>query len=446
MTTLTPPPERDVPAAVRARVLGGIDAAPRRNWIPVAAAVAAVVALVVPVVVLTRDTRADAPPPATGGAVPPWTAPRGFGENALPDAQFLAARCRDSVPDAGRYADRDVVVRAVYADAAGYVAWVGGDGLSAVCGFDWTDGRQQFTTGVVDGEQEPTWAPDSGPGLSVLRTDGGEVVTGVVARGVTKVELRRGALRTSAAVHGPYFVARLSGARVHGAGGTTTATAYDQDGTAREPVDVLRSGTAPDLSDRIRFPEAPPEPVQVSQEQVTAALRKCGLDLPYARLVTTVGSGRGFLSLVTNGEQIAVCGWKSDGSAENLTGTVDPGTGVSRPISEPVTFFSAAGRDVLAGKVAAGVRKVTLTFADGRTLRAAVTDGVWIAEVHLDRVEFYDGRVDHVDTDLLPYGYVAVPYPVLRAYGEGDRLLYDSSKGGDVSCPQGDGKCSYPWP
>jgi hypothetical protein len=209
MTTLTPPPERELPAELRARVLDEIGPAPRRHWVPVAAAVAAAVALAVPVAVLAgRDGPA---PTAPGGPAATSAAPR-------PAAAEIVRRClADDL--IGEYGDERLQV--VFADDRGFVAAVGGRHLSTTCGFSPTwarvtnDGAEESSSGGL----EVGYLPEGRRHLTITsqsagpddRQPGGSqaVVTGRVDRDVRRVVVRwDDGQAVTAALDGPYFAVR----------------------------------------------------------------------------------------------------------------------------------------------------------------------------------------------------------------------------------------------
>ena len=447
MTTLTPPPERELPSGLRAAVLDAIEAParPARRWIPVAAAPAVAVSVAVPVVVLADR---DGPPPAAPAAtptpsLPPWTPPAGPFPGPLPDGQTLVRRCVDAVPAGQAPAVGGLAVRAVHTDSEGYVAWVGGGGFSTICSFAW-DGEPDLVGGFGGGVPEPTWAPEFDVRLSVSGVGGSDpkLVTGTVSRGVRRVELRWGTGRSWATVRGPYFVGRIA-APAGGSAERPTARAYGADGTAYAPVTL--PGAAPTSDERVVLPREPLVPVEITAAQRALVFKACDGYPPGARVVSTVRTEAGFLSVVATGGRTWSCGWLANGQVSSGSDGSSGDDGVFGPIRAPISFDgggSSMGVATFHGKAVAGVRKVTLTFADGRRLDATVTKGTWIAAVGIYNVRFGAGEADEMEKEM---GLVVVPQPTVRAYGDGGTLLYDSTRG-DVSCPQGSGKCTYPWP
>jgi hypothetical protein len=114
--------------------------------------------------------------------------------------------------------------------------------------------------------------------------------------------------------------------------------------------------------------------------------------------------------------------------------------GARSPLPAPATADAggSSGQGVwlstFSGKVTRQVRRVILTFPDGRTMAATVGNGVYVAVV---RVRLEDGGPS--------VRFVGEQMPVTRAYGGDGTLLWDSRRG-DLSCAKGPGRCRYPWP
>lgn len=234
MTAL--PAERDLPPAARdaarARTVAAVTppAAPARRWIPLAAA-AGLAAVVAASAVAVAAYRSDpAPTPAATASPTGPSRARLLAECArYTRLDALARRLGDTSP---------TQVRAVWQDRYGYQLSIGSAKMLAVCSFapDGTPlpgaGSSGAYSGYLDRPGEAIVVGMYGT-ASAARDRLGYFVTGRVRRGVARVVVTwPGAAPVTAALEGPYFIARVTFPGQTGVDRRAEIVAYDAAGTA----------------------------------------------------------------------------------------------------------------------------------------------------------------------------------------------------------------------
>jgi hypothetical protein len=229
--------------------------------------------------------------------------------------------------------------------------------------------------------------------------------------------------------------------------GTTVAVslAHDQQPPATAPPPVRTASPSPSAAPTGAGP-VQVDPLRMTRISPDATLQAqvgdCGYGFRGARIRLAVRTPYSTLAVVAPGADAFACGVADEGGSGSYTPQLP-----SSPMAAPVRSTGPAETPVAAGlalstvegKVTAGVRRVTLTYA-GHVLDATLGNGVYVGGAVL---RYHPGGL----------GPRPLPEPVIRAYDANGRLLYeydrpevDAAGRGDVSCPDGPGNCRYPWP
>lgn len=253
---ITLPAERDLPPAARetarARAVAAVThpAVRRRRWVPLAAAAALLA--VVGGSALAVSGRQPAPVPSPAGPASTGT-PKPTSARLLPPERDIARRC---VLNAGPAESAGVLLRAVFTDERGYVAWVAGGTFSAICAYRWDGSRDSVQLGSgglgADGLPAAGYAAardtyvTSGLVIGMIersRPPAAQLIfVGQVARDVARVDVAwSGRPAVRATLRGPYYLARVlsppeRGRRPELRG---SVTAYDRDGRSFGPLEFV---------------------------------------------------------------------------------------------------------------------------------------------------------------------------------------------------------------